>query len=928
MSEAKPDETGGSDVPESAPEKVPVNKQRLTKSRKGCFSTFWHVLKILLIPMLLIGGCKAQRNGFEKIREMRQLERIPHVDAVALIEGEVTVTGHAMPGGKMVPGKYTKKRSYYLYWLEEKYVKDDDGGGRWEERDSGTSHVPHFPMKDRTGEMIVSLKSLMDRRGSPSMKLDHRHKRGNRRFSEYRIDPGDRLFAFAKAEPWTGKLDDDPILGMEVFNAPRRIRTSSINDTNKFQLVHVTVVKKVVPGSPAERAGLKKGDIIRVLDGMDGRLVVGEDATWVASHVSKKQAGDKVEIRIARGKEAKEQTLSVELGKRGSSGDQFKPDYYLNFNAKGSFTPVLSETATATSVRSSQGAGGVILSVGSLAAFAFGIMLLCFKLRIHRLLVFLSLLSGLNLFVLVNMGLKMMAADLKDGRERLARHTLSASTAIEKELGLDAGSFHWESSLKQLESQEDAQTRQRVLGIRQDYAAAVERSNAILGRFPERRLAGYWDVRPQPSILEEGDLPMADFEIAPSPIPGWLTWFGGILALVGGVLGSILGFKRVKTKRYIENVPTSLSTGLAYGPAEVQGKVVLYGGDEHFIAGPLTEARCCHVHYKVTETRGSGKEQKTVTIEEWTEQVPFECHDSEGGVRVVPEGAEVQARLAMHRSAGRRNYYEYHIAEDEQLYILGSAVIEPIVGETLQMADGDNDGFPFLISDQDEHETMLKVSRGGLIRMSFGFIGIVMMVLLLFAGTGSYSPSDFLVAALTAPAFLVFSTFVLMFNDLVFLRNRIKRAHANIEVSLKKRIDLIPNMESVAKAYLEHEREVHRNIAALRSILSGKKKYSPDEIDSAIRAESAVTNRMLALVEDYPELKGNEAMSNLMDNLILVENEVALMRNGYNDSVELYRTGSQRFPEVILAKAFGFRNADFLRAQLEVRKAPEVGLGA
>ena len=87
-----------------------------------------------------------------------------------------------------------------------------------------------------------------------------------------------------------------------------------------------------------------------------------------------------------------------------------------------------------------------------------------------------------------------------------------------------------------------------------------------------------------------------------------------------------------------------------------------------------------------------------------------------------------------------------------------------------------------------------------------------------------------------------------------------------------------------------------------------------------------MTNRLLALVEDYPDLKGNEVMSNLMDKLVLVENEVALMRDGYNDSVELYRTGSQRFPEVILAKAFGFRNADFLRAELEVRKTPEVDL--
>ena len=944
MSEESPEETGGSNAPASTPEKVAVYKKKSIKGIRGCFSTCWYVLKILLIPVLLYGGFSLQDSGFEKIREMRQLERIPHVDAMALIEGEVTVTGHAIPGGKMVPGKYTKKRSYYLYWTKEEYVEDDDGGS-WVTRDAGTSSVPNFPMKDKTGKMIVSLESLKGR-GRPSMRRDYRHTRGDWRFSEYRIDPRDRLFAFAKAEPWTGKLDDEPFLGVVLTNDTRRIRTSSINDTDKFQLVYVCVVKDVIAGSPAERAGLRKGDIIRQLDRLDGRLRFDHgghynNTSWFSSYLSKKKVGDKVKIRIVRGKHKgpltpeviddplmwAEQTISVELAKRGGQSElQPDADYQLNFGSEGSFTPILSETATATSVRSGQGTDGVMSSVGSLACFAFGIMLLCFKLRIHRLLVFLSLLSGLNVFVLVMMGMKMMGNDLKDGKERLERHSRSAAAAIERELGLDYGSFHWESSLKQLESQQDAQKRQRVLGIRQDYAAAVERSNAILGRFPERYLSRYWGVHRQPSILEERDPSLADFEIAPSPIPKWLTWIGGILALVGGVLGSIWGFKRVKTKRYIENIPTSLSTGLAYGPAEIKGKAVLYDGNDYYIEGPLSDARCCHVYYKVTETRGSGDDRTTVTIEEWTEQVPFECHDEEGAVRVVPDGAEVQARLAVHRSSGRRNYYEYHIAEGEELYILGSAVIEPTVGETLQMADGDNDGFPFLISDQNERETMLKVSRGGLMRMSFGFIGIVMTVLLLFAGTGSYSPSDFLVAALTAPAFLVFSTFVLMFNDLVFLRNRIKRAHANIEVSLKKRIDMIPNMESVAKQYLAHEREVHENIATLRSILSGKKKYTSEEIDSAIRVESAVTNRMLALAEDYPELKGNEVMGNLMETLIQVENEVALMRSGYNDSVELYRTGSQRFPEVILAKTFGFRNADFLRAELEVRKTPTTKL--
>ena len=796
------------------PQPQHVGKSTLRK-KKGCRSSFWSAFLWVAIVILLGGGWLAQLIGFEIIRNMRQLERIPDVEAIALVEGEVTMSGWALDGGEKVDGKYTKTRSYYLYWLEEEWEDDDDGGGSWRTRASGRRHADSFVLKDQTGTVEVSLKSLSKSGVDPDLRLDHRHRRGDRRFSEYRIDPEDKFFAFAKAEP----------------------RNSTETE----------------PGTPG---------------------------------------------------------------------------YQLNFASGGSsFTPILAENATATSIRSGQGTNGVVSSIISVVAFAFGIMLLCFKLRIHRLLLFLTLLSGLNLCALFLMGLGMLATDLEDGKDRLSRHTRSATAAVEHELNLDEGSFNWEGSLSALQNHEDQQSRRRVLGIREDYAAAIERTNAILTRFPERHLAPLWGVRATPSILEEEDPPLDDFEITKSPIPRWMVWIGGAIALICGILGSVSGFRRVKTKRYIENVPTSLSTGLAYGPAEIKGKSVLYEGDNHFIQGPLTGDRCCHVRYKVTEERGSGKDKETVTIEHWTEQVPFLCHDKEGWTRVVPAGAEMRVDCTAHTRSGRRDYYEYSVSEGEDLYILGSAVIEPIEGEALQIADGDNDGFPFLISDKSENDTMLRVSKGALTKISFGFIGIVTLVMLMFAGTGSYSPTDFMAAALTAPAFLVFSTFILMFNDLVFLRNRVKRAHSNIEVALKKRFDLIPNLESIAQSYLGHERELQEHLAKLRSIHKGRKKYTPDQIDSAIRADRAVTDRMLALFEDHPDLKGNTVTADLMNRLVRVENEIALMRDGYNDSVELYRTGSQRFPEVLLAKAFAFRDADFLRAELEVRKVPEVDMG-
>ena len=75
--------------------------------------------------------------------------------------------------------------------------------------------------------------------------------------------------------------------------------------------------------------------------------------------------------------------------------------------------------------------------------------------------------------------------------------------------------------------------------------------------------------------------------------------------------------------------------------------------------------------------------------------------------------------------------------------------------------------------------------------------------------------SDFILSSLTAPAFLITSTFILMFNDLVFLKNRVKRAHSNIEVSLQKRSELVPDLETAVKKYLEHEKEIHEKISEL-----------------------------------------------------------------------------------------------------------------
>ena len=99
----------------------------------------------------------------------------------------------------------------------------------------------------------------------------------------------------------------------------------------------------------------------------------------------------------------------------------------------------------------------------------------------------------------------------------------------------------------------------------------------------------------------------------------------------------------------------------------------------------------------------------------------------------------------------------------------------------------------------------------------------IFLGLILFGAVGSFAATDFLLAAMFAPLFLSFSMFVLMYNDLIFLRNRVKRAWANIEVSLKKRSDLIPNLEQVVKNYLSHEKGIMNSVARLRNSVVGKK---------------------------------------------------------------------------------------------------------
>lgn len=173
-----------------------------------------------------------------------------------------------------------------------------------------------------------------------------------------------------------------------------------------------------------------------------------------------------------------------------------------------------------------------------------------------------------------------------------------------------------------------------------------------------------------------------------------------------------------------------------------------------------------------------------------------------------------------------------------------------------------------------------------------------------------------------------------IYNRLVELRNRYKNAYSQIDVQLKRRYDLIPNLVETAKGYLKHERDTLEAVIAARNqatAAAGKAAANPgnpEAMRSLSGAESGLTGalgRLFALAEAYPDLKANQNMMSLQEELSSTENKVAFARQAYNDAVTDYNTGRESFPNVLVAGPLGFGNAELLVIQDEKERArPDV----
>ena len=181
-----------------------------------------------------------------------------------------------------------------------------------------------------------------------------------------------------------------------------------------------------------------------------------------------------------------------------------------------------------------------------------------------------------------------------------------------------------------------------------------------------------------------------------------------------------------------------------------------------------------------------------------------------------------------------------------------------------------------------------------------------------------------LIAVAVIVLFLVFT-----YNALVRLRNMVDEAWNQISVQLKRRHDLIPNLVNAVKGYMDFEQETLTRVVEARSAAVTATEAGPGNAAQAAQAENFLTGalrQLFALVENYPDLKANENVMQLQEELTTTENQIGFSRQHYNSTVREFNTSIQTFPNVVIAGMFGFRERDYFQIAESDAVVPEVNL--
>ena len=190
------------------------------------------------------------------------------------------------------------------------------------------------------------------------------------------------------------------------------------------------------------------------------------------------------------------------------------------------------------------------------------------------------------------------------------------------------------------------------------------------------------------------------------------------------------------------------------------------------------------------------------------------------------------------------------------------------------------------------------------------------------SGAADYpAPMGITIAIVVAGLLLVLIVF--LYNRLVQLRNRTDNAWSQVDVQLRRRYDLIPNLVETVKGYASHERQTFEEVVKARAAAQ-----DASSVEEQAEAENMLTGalrRLFALAEDYPELRASENFQNLQQQLAETEDKISIARQIYNDTTLSYNNAVQTVPSNIVANMFGFETREYFEVEDDVRSAPEVG---
>ena len=751
-------------------------------------SALSNLLLLLAIPACLGVGFLGQFGSLSMLREVRMLERLPVTPVDGAVPGPIRAAGKAQPRqdsgvATTIKSKWTETPCFWVRAVEEERRKDRHGHYHWEIVSEGTRFID-FDLVDSSGRMLI----VPDGGITTYISKSWSQRKGDRRYSEYRIDPG------------------------------KEIRTVGLVEDYK--------------GSTA-----------------------------------------------------------------------------IVFDQPGEYVPIISDESI-RSIRSGYGFGStllIILSVLGISGACVSFMLLF---RLQNTLAFVMVVGIMETLILLVGGYYMLSQDLRSSHQSAMTSETAANRIVKadfEQIGIPWNG-KWDDDKAFAKAKEAADPGPRITMIRENLGARFRRTEEIRDRFPQWVVAKAIGIPPLPQIVDTKS--QITGAVIHDEAPPWLMPTIGLLA--GGLVGLIgigIGMSRVKLKRLIENVPSTPCNEVEIGITELIGKTKdLEGEDATRLTGPLTEKDCVWFDYHVQEWRGSGKNRHLHTIERRKEHAIFRCEDESGSIPIDITGAKVISGRSAVRKTGNRVYTELSLREGDPLYILGSGEVDQSTGDSL-MIRKDPDGLPFIVSNLPESRIKTKQITIGFWFLAVGMSALTSLILFGASFMGTASAMAQLLAATGSIILIMLLVLIILYNDLVFLRQRVLTSRSNIDVALKKRLDLVPGLAEVAKGYAKHESETQKLIADLRTSIEAS---DGNQKDDGTGTNQALRN-LLAVRESYPDLKANTVFENLMRKITALENEIAARRQGFNATVERYRSRIHTLPEVIIARTFGFKDIDFLK---------------